>query len=155
LSPCYFRESLHLEIENNAAYQCIKRIVYWIESHARFLYKQPLKLLSSSRKTYALAAHHSNMKAFPSILSIDFALLATLGLLSLAGSNRAADTDSQRGALKSGARLWAENCILCHEIKPRVSFTSAKLDSITRHMRQEDLSPEEQEAILGFLKSGN
>ena len=93
-----------------------------------------------------LATYHSNMKAF---LSIDFALLATLGLLSLAGSNRAADTDSQRGALKSDAQLWAENCILCHEIKPRVSFTSAKLDSITRHMREEaDLSPEEQEAIL-------
>jgi hypothetical protein len=58
------------------------------------LYKQPLKLLSSNRKTYALAAHHSNMKAFLSILSIDFALLATLGLLSLAGSNKTADTDS-------------------------------------------------------------
>jgi hypothetical protein len=37
----------------------------------------------------------------------------------LAGSNRAADTDSQRDALKSGAQLWAENCIMCHEVKPR------------------------------------
>ena len=93
------------------------------------------------------------MKAF---LSIDFALLATLGLLNLPGSNMAADIDSQKSALNTGAQLWAENCLMCHEVKPRVSFSSAKLDSITHHMREEaDLSPEEQEAILEFLKSGN
>ena len=82
--------------------------------------------------------------------------LATLGLLSLVGSNRAADANSQKGALKSGAQLWEENCIMCHEVKPRSSFSPAKSDAIKRHMREEaDLSPEEQEAILGFLKSGN
>lgn len=108
----------------------------------------------SPRRRRALKGpHNSNMKAF---LSIDFALVVTLCLLTLAGSNRAADTDSQGGALKSGAQLWAENCIMCHEVKPRVSPSSAKLDSITRHMREEaDLSPEEQEAILGFLKLEN
>ena len=82
--------------------------------------------------------------------------LATLGLLSLAGSNRAAGTDSQKGALKTGAQLWAENCIMCHEDRPWTSFSPAQADAIKRHMRKEtDLSQEEQEAILGFLKSGN
>ena len=82
--------------------------------------------------------------------------LATLGLLSLAGSNRATGTDSQKGALKTGAQLWAENCIMCHEHRPWTSFSPAKSDAIKRHMREEvDLSLEEQEAILGFLKSGN
>jgi len=81
--------------------------------------------------------------------------LSTLGLLSVV-SNRADDADSQKGALKSGAQLWEENCIMCHEVKPRSSFSPAKSDAIKRHMREEaDLSPEEQEAILGFLKSGN
>lgn len=90
------------------------------------------------------------------LLSVSFASLATLGLLSLAGSNRAADTGSQQDALKSGAQLWAENCTACHEVKPRSSFTSEKLNAIRRHMREEaDLSAEEQEVILGFLKSGN
>jgi len=89
------------------------------------------------------------------LLSVNFGLVATLGLLSMAGSDRAADSDSQ-GALKSGAELWAENCTMCHEAKPRTSFTLEKLDAIRRHMREEaDLSDEEQEAILGFLKSGN
>ena len=81
--------------------------------------------------------------------------LSTLGLLSVV-SNRADDADSQKGALKSGAQLWEENCTMCHEVKPRSSFSPAKTDAIKRHMREEaDLSPEEQEAILGFLKSGN
>ncbi len=93
------------------------------------------------------------MKTF---LSVTFALLATFGFLSVAGSNRAADTDSQTGTLNSGAQLWAENCTMCHEVKPRISFSAAKLDAILRHMREEaDLSREEQEAILSFLKSGN
>jgi hypothetical protein len=42
------------------------------------------------------------------------------------------------------------------QIKPHGSFSSAKWEAITRHMREEaDLSPEEQEAILEFLKSDN
>jgi len=82
--------------------------------------------------------------------------LATLGLLSLACPNRAAEGDSQKGPMKSGAQLWAENCTMCHEVKPRISFSQEKSDAIKRHMREEaDLSPEGQEAILGFLKSGN
>ena len=90
------------------------------------------------------------------VRSVTFAFLAMYGFLSLAGSNRAADADSQTGALKSGARLWAENCTMCHEDKPRISFGAAKLDAIIRHMREEaDLSREEQEAILSFLKSVN
>jgi mono/diheme cytochrome c family protein len=89
------------------------------------------------------------------LLSVNFGLVATLGLLGMAGSNTAADAESQ-GALKRGAELWAENCTMCHEVKPRTNFTPEKLDAIRRHMREEaDLSDEEQEAILGFLKSGN
>jgi mono/diheme cytochrome c family protein len=93
------------------------------------------------------------MKIF---FSTSCAVPVALAVLSLAGSNRAADTEPQKGALKSGARLWAENCMICHEVKPPGSFSSAKWEAITRHMREEaDLSPEEQEAILEFLKSDN
>jgi mono/diheme cytochrome c family protein len=79
-----------------------------------------------------------------------------VAFLSAAGSNLAADENSQKGALKSGAQLWAEICIACHEVKPQINFNAAKLDDVMRHMREEaDLSPEEQQAILGFLKSEN
>ena len=82
--------------------------------------------------------------------------LVTFFLLSLAGPNRAADADSPKGVLKTGAQLWAENCMTCHEDRPRTSFSPAQSEATLRHMREEaDLSPEEQEVILGFLKSGN
>jgi mono/diheme cytochrome c family protein len=82
--------------------------------------------------------------------------LATFFLLNLAGANRAAGADSHKGELKTGAQLWAENCMTCHEDRPRTSFSPAQSDAALRHMREEaDLSPEEQEGILGFLKSGN
>lgn len=61
------------------------------------------------------------------------AALATLGLLSLACPNRAAEGDSQKGPMKSGAQLWAENCTMCHEVKPRISFSQEKSDAIKRH----------------------
>jgi cytochrome c5 len=77
-------------------------------------------------------------------------------LLSLAGSNRAVGADNQKRALKTGAQLWQENCTMCHEDRPQTSFTPAQSDAARRHMQEKaDLSPEEQEAILGFLKSGN
>jgi len=83
-------------------------------------------------------------------------VLATLGLMTLVCSNKAADADSQKSELKSGAELWAENCTMCHEVEPRSSFNPSQSDAIMRHMREEaDLSPEEQEAILEYLKSGN
>jgi mono/diheme cytochrome c family protein len=82
--------------------------------------------------------------------------VAALGLLSLADSNRAAGADPQKDALKTGAQLWVENCTMCHEVKPRTTFSRAESDAAKLHMRDKaDLSPEEQEAILGFLKSGS
>ena len=82
--------------------------------------------------------------------------LVTFFLLSLARPNRAAGADSPEGVLKTGAQLWAENCMTCHEDRPRTSFNPAQSEATLRHMREEaDFSPEEQEAILGFLKSGN
>ena len=93
------------------------------------------------------------MKSFP---RVNFAFLLALGLSSIAGSNRICDADSQVAEPKNGAELWQENCTMCHEGKPKISFTPEKLDVIRRHMQDKaDLSPEEQEAVLKFLKSGN
>jgi cytochrome c2 len=93
------------------------------------------------------------MKSFP---GVNFAFLLALGLLNIAGLNRMYEADSQVAEPKNGAELWEENCTMCHEGKPKISFTPEKLDAIRRHMQEKaDLSPEEQEAVLKFLKSGN
>jgi len=78
---------------------------------------------------------------------------STIGLFGLAGSNHAADPGVQGSEAKSGAEVFEENCSTCHETKPH--FDAAKLDAIRQHMQQQvaDLSPQEQEAILAFLRS--
>ena len=92
------------------------------------------------------------MKSIP---GVNFTFLLPLGLLSMAGSNRICEADSQVTEAKSGAELWEENCTMCHEIKPKISFTPEKLEAIRRHMQEKaDLSPEEQGAVLKFLESG-
>ena len=77
----------------------------------------------------------------------------TYTYISLLHLNRSA----AEGGSPRAAQLNAEkNCIMCHEDRPWTSFSPAQADAIKRHMRKEtDLSQEEQEAILGFLKSGN
>ena len=62
-------------------------------------------------------------------------VLTTLGLLSLAGSNRAVGADNQKAALKTGAQLWQENCTMCHEDRPRTSYSPAQSDAARRHMQ--------------------
>jgi hypothetical protein len=50
-----------------------------------------------------------------------------VAFLSAAGSNLVADENSHKGALKSGAQLWAENCVARHEVKPQINFNAAEI----------------------------
>jgi hypothetical protein len=69
-------------------------------------------------------------------------------------SATAGDEGSPAGILKTGAELWAEISTMCHEGIPRSSFTREQSDAAMRHMREQaNLTPEEQEAVLEFLKS--
>jgi hypothetical protein len=57
---------------------------------------------------------------------------------------------------KSGAQLWAENCIRCHNIRSPGSLSSAQWEVAMMHMRvRANLTPEEHKKILEFLKSGS
>jgi hypothetical protein len=56
---------------------------------------------------------------------------------------------------KSGAQLWAETCIRCHNIRSPGSLSPAQWEVATMHMRvRANLTPEEQKKILEFLKAG-
>jgi hypothetical protein len=56
---------------------------------------------------------------------------------------------------KSGAQLWAENCVRCHNIRSPGSFSPVQWEVATMHMRvRANLTPEEQKKILEFLKAG-
>jgi cytochrome c553 len=56
---------------------------------------------------------------------------------------------------KSGAELWADNCVRCHNIRSPSSYSPAQWEVATMHMRiRANLTPEEHKKILEFLKSG-
>jgi hypothetical protein len=59
-------------------------------------------------------------------------------------------------AEKSGAQLWAENCVRCHNIRSPSSYSPAQWEVVMMHMRvRANLTPEEHKKILEFLKSGS
>src|SRR5438552_17579959 len=56
---------------------------------------------------------------------------------------------------KSGAELWAENCVRCHNIRSPSNYSPAQWEIVMTHMRvRANLTPEEHKKILEFLKSG-
>ena len=57
---------------------------------------------------------------------------------------------------KSGAELWAQNCVRCHNIRSPSSYSPAQWGVVMMHMRvRANLTPEEHKKILEFLKSGS
>lgn len=54
------------------------------------------------------------------------------------------------------ARLWAQNCAHCHNIRTPSAYSDMQWDVVTLHMRiRGNLTAEEQHAILAFLKSAH
>lgn len=63
---------------------------------------------------------------------------------------------SNRIAWKSGAELWAENCVRCHNTPPPNSFTDKQWNKIGVHMKiRAYLTDDEQKKIIEFLQSAN
>ena len=57
---------------------------------------------------------------------------------------------------KSGAQLWAENCVRCHNIRSPGSLSPTQWGVAMMHMRvRANLTPDEHKKILEFLKSGS
>ncbi len=56
----------------------------------------------------------------------------------------------------AGARVWAQNCIRCHNIRTPASFSDRQWGIIVHHMRvRANLTGEQQEAVLKFLQAAN
>lgn len=58
--------------------------------------------------------------------------------------------------IKSGAQLWGENCVRCHNIPSPADFSDPQWDLIGTHMRtRANLTAAETDKIVNFLKSAN
>lgn len=75
--------------------------------------------------------------------------------------NTTASSDTQKGApeyvlQKSGAQLWAESCIRCHNTASPATFSDVQWDVAMRHMQlRAQLTEVEANKILEFIQSAN
>ncbi|MCH8316138.1 MAG: hypothetical protein IIA64_09210 [Planctomycetes bacterium] len=59
-------------------------------------------------------------------------------------------------AITGGAKLWAQNCIRCHNIRNPASLSDRQWEIVLHHMRvRANLTAQEHELILEFLKAAN
>ncbi|WP_424963877.1 hypothetical protein [Ekhidna sp.] len=57
---------------------------------------------------------------------------------------------------KSGAQLWAESCIRCHNTASPATFSDVQWDVAVKHMEiRAQLTRVEAEKILEFIQSAN
>jgi cytochrome c553 len=79
-----------------------------------------------------------------------------LGCAANKQSGEVAAGTAPSAAEKSGAQLWAENCVRCHNIRSPSNYSPAQWEVVMMHMRvRANLTPEEHKKILAFLKSGS
>jgi mono/diheme cytochrome c family protein len=57
---------------------------------------------------------------------------------------------------KSGAQLWGENCIRCHNTPSPAAYNDTDWNTIGLHMQvRANLSKEQAQKIFDFIKSAN
>ncbi|NOX17783.1 MAG: cytochrome c [Chlorobi bacterium] len=57
---------------------------------------------------------------------------------------------------KSGAQLWGENCVRCHNAPSPTAFSDYQWETIGQHMRiRANLTAMETDKIVDFLKMAN
>lgn len=81
-------------------------------------------------------------------------LLITV-LIILMGYVSSCSTSSMVTA-KSGAQIWGENCIRCHNAPSPETFSDVDWDVATKHMEiRANLTPSEAQKVKAFLQSAN
>jgi hypothetical protein len=89
------------------------------------------------------------MKKIFVILSI------TIGVIVMSTSFNGCKT-SELISSKSGAQIWGENCIRCHNSPSPDTFSDVEWDVAAMHMKiRANLTPEETSKVIKFLQSAN
>jgi len=57
---------------------------------------------------------------------------------------------------KSGAQIWGETCLKCHNVASPETFSDAEWDVAAMHMQMRaNLTPDETKKVTEFLQSAN
>lgn len=75
-------------------------------------------------------------------------------LLMGCASNGGGSASGAAARAPEGSKLWAQNCIRCHNSRSPTSYSETQWEVTMLHMRiRANLTAEEHKAILAFLKS--
>lgn len=89
------------------------------------------------------------MKKIPIIVTLFILVITAIFITSCA-------TTSELAAAKSGAQLWGENCLRCHNTPSPETFSDTEWDVAVLHMRvRANLTEDEAVKIAEFLKTAN
>ena len=87
------------------------------------------------------------MKKITLILSI---------VLTMAIAGYVSSCTSLRVAAKSGAQIWGETCIRCHNPASPDTFSDVEWDVAAMHMQiRANLTPDEVKKVVEFFQSAN
>ena len=90
------------------------------------------------------------MKTKKNILMIATIAISFFAIVNGCSSSRELIAD------KSGATLWAENCMRCHNSPSPTDYNDAQWDIIGNHMKvRANITDEEEQKIIEFLKTAN
>ena len=86
------------------------------------------------------------------IILIVIGATTTFGFLLLNGC-----AASQEATNKTGAQLWGEHCMRCHDAPSPADYSDAQWDAVGLHMkvRANNFTDAEMTKIVDFLKSAN
>jgi mono/diheme cytochrome c family protein len=86
-------------------------------------------------------------------LTIIFGITASMIAVLLTNS---CATQREAAAQKTGAQLWGENCIRCHNNPSPAAYNNVDWETIGLHMRiRANLTDEEITKIVEFMKTAN
>ena len=85
------------------------------------------------------------------IFIISMMIFSTI-IISVAGGCAATEKITD----KSGAQLWGENCMRCHNSPSPADFSDVQWETVGMHMKlRANITNEEEKKIVEFLQSGN
>lgn len=83
-------------------------------------------------------------------------ILSLVAIVAISTSNLISCKTSEMIQAKSGAQLWGENCLRCHNTPSPADFSDSQWEAIETHMQvRANLTHEESKKIFEFLKSAN
>ena len=83
--------------------------------------------------------------------AITLVCLAIVSLVSVNGC-----VESKKVAAKSGAQLWGENCMRCHNVPTPTTFSAQQWKTVGMHMQSRALlTNKERDKIVEFLQQSN